>query len=183
MKKCFLIFVCIFLLCGCSGSKPEYLISGIGVDKSDDGYLLCFEAVIVNTENTEQTLKVLKGEGKTLSQAFDEIKQQSTQPLLMAHNGVIAVDKDADKNELKEICEYVKDVGITLSTYVIKTADIQKLFKTKPLSSICIGYDIMSLMKQNPPYKNRLFELASRDYNTTLPVISIKDGGLIFEEK
>lgn len=181
MKKFLLLSLVICLLCGCEKAAPEYLISGIGVQKNGKDYEVCFEAIIINTENTKQTLKVLKGKGNTIYDAAKDIKAQVTQPLLMSHSGVVAVAENINGQDLKEVCQYARRTGVTLSSYVIKTENPQKLFETKPLSSACVGYDIMGLIKQNKRYKNRIFEVISGDYKTAIPTIKVKDGGLVFE--
>lgn len=181
MKKIFLSTLVILLLCGCEKAAPEYLISGVGVSKAGEIYEVCFEAIIVNTETTKQTLKVLKGKGDTIYNAVKDIEKQVTQPLLMSHSGVIAVDEEISRGDLIEVCKYAQSSGITLSAYMIKTENADKLFETKPLSSACVGYDIMGLIKQNKRYKNRLFEVIGGDYKASLPIINVKDGGLVFE--
>ena len=181
MKKIFLLTLIILLLCGCEKAVPEYLVSGVLVDKVGDEYAVYFEAIIVNTETTKQTLKILKGKGETIYSAVEDIEKQVTQPLLMSHSGVIVVSEDISQNDLREVCEYAQNSGITLSAYMIKTENADKLFETKPLSSACVGYDIMGLIKQNIRYKNRLFEVMGGDYKASLPTINVKDGGLVFE--
>lgn len=181
MKKFFLVVVLLLLLCGCQKTKPEYLVSSIGFDKKQNNYTVFFETVIINTENTSQSLKVLKGEGESLEKAVAQIKRQCTQPLLLSHSGVIAVGEGLNRDDLKQICEYALKEEITLSAFFIKTKSAQKLLEVKPVSSACVGYDIMGLIKQNKPYKNRFFELINADFKATLPEIALKEGGLYFE--
>lgn len=181
MKKAFLILALAIILCGCQKRGPEYLVSGIGFDKTEKGYSVCFESVIINSEDTKQTVKLLKGEGKTLKSAISEIKKQCTQPLLLSHCGVLAIGDGITKDELSDIGEYCVNSGeITFSAFVIKTENAQKLLSVKPLSSISAGFDIMGLLEQNKRQKNRLFELISAGYRTALPELQVKDGGMIF---
>jgi hypothetical protein len=181
VKKCILSIILLLLLCGCQKFKPEYLVSSIGFDKVEDKYTVLFETVIINTENTSQSLKVLKGEGESIEQAVAQIKRQSTQPLLLSHSGVIAVSENITRDDLKQICEYALEQEITLSAYFVKTQNCEKLLKQKPVSSVCVGYDIMGLIKQNKPYRNRFFEIINADFNAVIPKISLKEGGLYFE--
>ncbi len=181
MKKCILAIILLLFLCGCQKSKPEYLISSIGFDKKENNYTVLYETVIINSENTSQSLKVLKGEGATINKAVVEIKRQCTQPLLLSHCGVIVVGENVKGDDLKQICEYALKEEITLSAYFVKTKNCDKLLKTKPMSSACVGYDIMGLIKQNKPYKNRFFELINSGFKADLPQISLKEGGLYFE--
>ena len=73
------------------------------------------------------------------------------------------------------------NIKLYLPTFFIKTKSAQKLLEVKPVSSACVGYDIMGLIKQNKPYKNRFFELINADFKATLPEIALKEGGLYFE--
>ncbi len=182
MKKIWLGLILILFLCGCEKTAPEYLISSIGFDSKGETYKVCFEAVIINTENTEQSVKLLKGEGETIKEAVDKIERQCTQPLLLSHCGVLAVGEDITRQQFLEICDYCYEKNeITLSAFFIKTKNAQKLLSAKPISSACVGYDIMGLIKQNKHYKNRFFEVINSDYKASIPKISLKDGGLLFE--
>ncbi len=181
MKKALWFFVLLLFLCGCEKQGPEYLVSSIGFDKVNDGYKVCFESVIINSEDTKQTVKLLKGEGQTLSMAINEIEKQCTQPLLLSHCGVLVIGDSITKNELNDIATYcVKGEQITLAAFLIRTESAQKLLSVKPLSSVAVGFDIMGLLEQSKHYKNRLFELVNSDYKIPLPSVSINDGGLIF---
>ncbi len=182
MKKIFLILVLIVSLCGCEKTGPEYLISSMGFDSIDGAYNVCFEAVIINTETTEQSVKLLKGEGKTVKEAVRQIDKQCTQPLLFAHCGVLAIGDSITKEQFKEIGDFCyREDEITLSAFFISTENAQKLLSVKPVSSICAGYDIMGLVKENKRHKNRFFEVMSSGYKAHLPRISLKDGGLRFD--
>ncbi len=182
MKKLGLIIVLLLFLCGCDRTQPEYLISSMGFDYNGGKYTACFEAVVINSENTKQTVKLLKGEGSSIKEAVKKIEKQCTQPLLMSHCGVIAVSENMPLKQFKNVCDFCYNKEeITLSAFFIKTANPQKLLSIKPLSSACVGYDIMGLIKQNPHFKNRFFEVINSDCKAKLPKITQKDGGLYFE--
>ncbi len=181
MKKLFLSLALVLFLCGCQKRGPEYLVSSMGFDKAENSYKVCFESVIINSEDTKQSVKLLKGEGQTLKAAINEIEKQCTQPLLLSHCGVLVIGDNITQNELSDIAKYcVKNEEITLSAFLIKTENAQKLLSVKPVSSLTVGFDIMGLLEQNKRYKNRLFELMNTESNTALPKVSINDGGLIF---
>ncbi len=181
MKKAFLILILALFLCGCEKRGPEYLVSSMGFDKENNYYKVCFESVIINSEDTEQSVKLLKGEGQTLKAAIKQIKEQCTQPLLLSHCGVIVIGDSISQNDLRNIVLYcIENEKITLSALLIKSENTQKLLSVKPISSLTVGFDIMGLLEQNKDFKNRLFEFAATDYSSALPKVSIKDGGLIF---
>lgn len=182
MKKGFITLAILLLLCGCQKTGPEYLVSGIGVDSSDGKYNVCFETIIVNTENTDQSVHILKGSGNTVEKAVKQIYAQCTQPLLMAHCGVVVIGENITCKQLKEVGEYCyNEDEITLSAYFVKTDNAEKLLSLNPVSSVSVAYDIMGLVKQNGNYCNRFFEVINTGYRTTLPKISIKNKGLKFD--
>ena len=184
MKKFFLIFALAFLLCGCQKTGPEYLVSGIGFDSKDGKYNVCFETIIINTENTAQTVRLLKGERDTVKNAVRQINAQCTQPLLMAHCGVVVIGEDITYNQLKEVGDYCyNEDEITLSAYFVRTDNAEKLFSLKPISSASVGYDVMGLVKRNKRFNNRVFEVVNSDYKATVPRISIKEKGIKFDEQ
>ena len=182
MKKILFVWILMFVLCGCEQTGPEYLISSMGFDYSNGQYEVCFEAVVINSENTDQTVKLLKGRGDSVENAVKEIKKQCTQPLLLSHCGVIAINQNMRDIHFKKVCDFCyQEEQITLSAFFIKSENPQKLLSTKPLSSVSAGYDIMGLLKQNKHYKNRFFEVINSNYKTVLPTVNRKDGGLCFE--
>lgn len=182
MKRIFLLLLVLGLLCGCEKTGPEYLVSSIGFDSDGREYNVSFEAIIINSENTEQALKVLKGKGKTIDEAVKEIDRQCTQPLLLSHCGVIIIGDGITKKQFSDIKSYCYSSDpITLSAFFIKSKNAQQLLSAKPLSSACVGYDIMGLLKQNKQYKNRFFEVISNEYNAVLPRIELGKEGLYFE--
>ena len=182
MKRLIFIVILLLLLCGCDNTQPEYLVSSMGFDYNGGKYTVCFESVVVNSENTNQTVKLLKGEGSSIEKAVSVIKKQCTQPLLMSHCGVIAVSENMPLKQFKNVCDFCyKRDEITLSAFFIKTDNPQELLSVKPLSSACVGYDIMGLLKQNSNFKNRFFEVVNSGYKARLPKITEKDGGLYFE--
>lgn len=183
MKKIALTLLLMLFLCGCEKTGPEYLISSMGFDSTKGVYNVCFEAVIINTETTEQSVRLLKGSGNTVEDAVKEIDAQITQPLMLSHCGVIAIGNSINNKQLHEIGEfcYSRD-EITLSAFFVRTENALQLLSVKPVSSVCAGYDIMGLIEQNKPYKNRFFEIINSDYEAALPQISLMDGGLCFDK-
>lgn len=181
MKKILLILIVVGFLCGCEKTKPEYLVSSIGFEYENHNYNVYFESVIINSENTEQTIKVLKGSGKSIEKAVAQIHRQCTQPLLLSHCGIIVVQNNTSQKVFEEICDYCySEEQITLSAYFINTPNVEKLLSVKPISSACVGYDIMGLLEQNKNCKNRFYEILNNNYKVDLPIISLKDGGVYF---
>ncbi len=187
MKKVLLCLFLLIFLSGCQKSKPEYLISSIGIDTKNQQYNICFEAVIINSENPEQKLMLLKGSGDTIEQAVAQINRQCTQPIMLSHCALIAIGEGVTRNQLNEILEYCyqKD-EITLSAFFITTQNAEKLLSQEPVSSVCVGYDIMGLIEQysklkNKNFKNRFFEVMALKEQSTLPKITLKEKGYYLE--
>ncbi len=182
MKKLLFVLVSICLLCGCENNQPQYLISSMGFDYSKGEYQVCYEAIVINSENTDQTLKLIEGRGDSVKEAVDEIKKQSTQSLLLSHCGVVAIDEQMPNIQFGEVCEFCYgQEELTLSAFFVRSENVKKLLSTKPVSSACAGYDIMGLLKQNKQFKNRFFEVINLGYDSVLPTVNQKDGGLYFE--
>ncbi len=182
MKKLMILLLCPLLLCGCRQKPQEYLITAIGADYDGGLYTLYFEAVITNTEKDSQKREVLTAKGRTLLKTVEQLEKQATLPLLMSHCGVVAVGKGISRTKLLGIMRYCKENrNIPLSIQFIETESPQKLFQTEPISSISVGYDLVSMMrKTEKPLKNRLFEIY-KSQSPVLPKITLTEKGYCFE--
>ncbi len=186
MKKIIIMLMLTLFLCGCGDKPQEYLVTAIGVDYDKALYTVSFEAVVVNTEAEGQQRVLLTGQGRTLIKAIDEVKKQTTQPLLLSHCGVVAVGKGISQQKLGGIMRYCKEEkDITLSIRFLKTENAAELLKTEPISSVSVGYDLMSLFdaqkQQNKDIKNRLFEIYEQ-LSPILPTIKTNETGYYFEK-
>lgn len=187
MKKCVFAVFLLLLLCGCQKTKPEYIISSIGFDSKDGKFNTCFEAIILNSEKDDQELKLLSGSGKTVEQSISKIKRQCTQPLLLSHCAVLAVGESVSKKQLNQIYDYCYNQReITLSAVFVKTENAKKLLSRKPVSTVCVGYDVLGLLEQysnfkNVNFKNRYFEIMALRTKVTLPNIALTKEGYYFE--
>lgn len=182
MKKLFILLLIPFLLCGCKQKPQEYLITAIGADYDDGLYSIYFEAIITNTQQDGQQRKIMVGQDRTLLKAIAQIEKQATQSLLMSHCGVVAVGNGISRTKLLGIMRYCKENrNIPLSIQFIKTETAEKLFKTEPISSTSVGYDLVSMMQKiNKPLKNRLFEIYTNQ-SPVLPKLSLTEKGYYFE--
>ncbi len=182
MKKLFIILLCPLLLCGCRQKPQEYLITAIAADYNGGLYTVYYEAVIINTENSGQKREILTASGRTLLETIAQIEKQTTLPLLMSHCGIVAVGKGITRTKLRGIMKYCKENrDITLSVQFIKTDNPEQLLKTEPLSSISVGYDLVSLIRtQKRNLKNRLFEIY-KNQNPILPELNLTEKGYYFE--
>lgn len=72
------------------------IVIGIGLDKTDDGMLLSAQIVVggaSSTPGSASSYDVLEGEGKTLSEAFDNLSQKTATLPSYAHCNVMFVGK------------------------------------------------------------------------------------------
>jgi hypothetical protein len=169
-------------LCGCRQKPQEYLVTAIGADYNSGLYTLYFETVITNTEKEGQKREILTAKGRTLLETFKKIDKQATLPLLTSHCGVVAVGKGISRTKLLGIMRYCKENrDIPLSIQLIITDNPEKLLKTEPISSISVGYDLVSMMrKTDKTLKNRLFEIY-KSQSPVLPKITLTEKGYYFE--
>lgn len=187
MKKCVFAVFLLLLLCGCQKTKPEYIISSIGFDSKNGNFETCFEAIVLNSEKDEQELKILSGSGKTVEQSISKIKRQCTQPLLLSHCAAVAVGESVSEKQLNQIYDYCYNQReITLSAVFVKTENAKKLLSRKPVSTVCVGYDVLGLLEQYSEFKkvnfkNRYFEIMALRADVVLPKIALTKEGYYFE--
>lgn len=178
MKKTVLFFslaMIVFSFCGCSAKeaiasdKQEYIVSAIGFDRENTKVKMFLETVIVNSDDLspKKNSKLIFGTGKTVEEAFAKITAKTTQPLMFSHCGVVAIGEGITAKQLENIYDfcYEKD-EINLAAMFILTPKAEKLFSLKPLSSVAMGYDIMSMTEvisedRGINFKNLLYEIES----------------------
>lgn len=173
MKRiiCILISLCLILsLCSCAKTKPlsarteEYIVSALGFEQNGDKISLFVEAIVVGTEGSASTeAKIIKGEAKSLKEAFSEVNKRIAQPLLLAHCAVIVLGENLSAKRLGEVYDYCyNEEEITLSVFAVATKSAEALLKTKPVSSVAVGYDMAGLIElqaKRLEFQNRLYEI------------------------
>jgi len=177
MKKLFVCFGLLSLLllplCGCfSGAATtagghKYLISAIGFDY-DEEITVTIEAVAVNSEDAAGKKRILiGGSGKTPEEAMKKAQQKATQPFDLSHCGAIIIGEGIKGRKFDEICDYCYDTDeITFSVYMVAAENAEKLLKPDPVSSVAVGYDIMSMLDReeestHTDFKNSLYEVTA----------------------
>ena len=182
MKKLLILLLCPLLLCGCEQKPNGYLITTIAIDYDGGLYTVWYEAIITNTEKSDQKREVISARGFTYKEAMREIEKQATEGLILSHCGVVIVGDGVTRTKLGGIMRYCKEHGdITLSIQFLRCGNIEKLLKTDPISSISVGYDLVSMLKtQKSNEKTRLFEIY-KNQNPILPKIKLTEKGYYFE--
>lgn len=172
MKKVIFLslIICVFL-CGCknvnifSSEEPEYLVSAIGFKEGFSGQKTIFlESIVINTEDTEAEKKriTLKGKGDSLEESYLNAKEKAVQPINLSHCSVVILKENSNFDFFEEVCDfcYNKD-PINLAAFFIYTPDIKELLNQDPISSISVGFDIMSRLSSTQNYKNRFYQIES----------------------
>lgn len=194
------IFFCVvgifFVLSGCSAKeaiasdKQEYIVSSIGFDNANDDIKIIIEAVVVNTDDLKEQkeTRIITGEGENPDEAYGNIISKITQPLSLGHNAVTVIGESITPEQLELIFEFLKETPqINIATMLIFSENAEELLSQKAVSSVAVGYDIMSMIevgeeKQGTVFKNRLYEvvaLNSKPMKTFwIPHISFNDEGI-----
>ena len=183
MKKLSGLILCVclvFSLCGCSAreaissDKQEYIVASLGFDKKDNRYAMFLEAIVVNTEdmNADKQNIVIAGMGDSIEQAYSQIISKITQPLSLGHNAVTVIGRSVDSRMLKEILNYCSEnKELNIGTMLISTESAEKLLECESVSSVAVGYDLMSMLevweeKTGQLMENRLYEAKSKTQKT-----------------
>ena len=209
MKKVLGLILCVsvlFFLCGCSAmeaissDKQEYIVASLGFDKQEGNYAMFMEAIVVNTEdmNAGKQNTVLEGIGGSIDEAYSQIISKITQPLSLGHNAVTVIGKSVDAEMFKEILNYCSEnKELNIGSMLIFTESAEKLLASKPISSVAVGYDLISMLEvweeeTGQSIENRLYEVKSKTrkpFNVfSLPYIEVKgaefsfDGLTVFED-
>ncbi len=175
MKRFAILFcavVMFFVLSGCSAKeaiasdKQEYIVSSLGFDNSKGDIKMIIEAIVVNTDDLEEEKesRIITGEGENPDEAYSKIISKITQPLSLGHNAVTVIGESVTPEQLNLIFEFLRETPqINIATMLIFSENAEELLSVKAVSSVAVGYDIMSMIevteeKQGTIFKNRLYE-------------------------
>ena len=196
MKKVLGLIFCVLLvlfLCGCSAGeaissdKQEYIVASLGFDKKDSKYAMFLEAIVVNTEdmNADKQNIVLQGAGESIEEAYSQIICKITQPLSLGHNAVTVIGRSVDSRMLKEILNYCSENNeLNIGTMLVSADSAEKLLECESISSVAVGYDLMSMLEvweeeTGQLIENRLYEVKGKTQKTfnvfSLPYVEVKE--------
>ncbi len=175
MKKilCLLLIFAPFLLCGCSAretiasDKQEYIVAALGFDGVGSEIKMMIEAIVVNTDelSEEKESRLISGTGATVYEAYSEIISKITQPLSLGHNAVTVIGEGITSEQLREIFSFYRENNqINVATMPVYTKNAAKLLSSEAISSVAVGFDIMSMIEvteeqKGTLFKNRLYEI------------------------
>lgn len=195
--KILTVAMLLFFLCGCSAKeavaadRQEYIVSALGFDKENGKINMILEVLVVNSEDLklEKENKVISGKADTVEGAFTDLKQKITQPLMFSHCAAVVIGKNVEQGTLKEVFDFCyKTDEINLAAMFVYSENAEKLLSQKPVSSVSVGYDIMSMTEiANKKIKNRFYEIEAvrnDSFKTfAIPVIKLSDKWFEFEGK
>ena len=175
MKKIILTSLCLCLLCGCSNVRRivsqngRYLVSAIGIDKAESGVLVSLEAVVVNSQDSEQDIKprVFEGRGENVETAFKEASLKTAKSFDLSHCAIIVLGQNISDKITEEVYDFCfKNSELTVSVGFVSSENANTLLNQKPISDITVGYEIATMLEtqysQNKiAFNNRFFEIAN----------------------
>lgn len=175
MKRLILTAVCLCLLCGCSNARRivsqngRYLVSAIGVDKAENGVLISLEAIVINSQDSEQEIKpqVFEADGDNIESAFKAATEKTAKPFDLSHCAIIVLGQDLNSKNQKDIYDFCfRNLELTVSVGFVSAESANTLLKQKPISDITVGYEIVTMLEtqyseNKIAFKNRFFEIGN----------------------
>lgn len=159
MKRWLLLLSICFSLTGCA-KKIEIselgVVSGIGIDKSDQGYLLTAQVVNPSSVagNHFDTLPVysISAEGKTLFEAYRELSTLTAKVLYLPHISVIVISEEIAKEGIDPVLDFTlrnvmirPNISLTVANntsaqnilHVLSSSEQIPINQIDALSSVC----------------------------------------------
>lgn len=113
MFKKILIIISLFLLTGCYDHKELNtiaILTATEINKVDDEFIV--SAQVVNPQSPDKTISVqapfiiYEGKGKTIQEAYRQIKLQSSRFLYPSHMEIIIVNEKIAKEDISQIIDF-----------------------------------------------------------------------------
>jgi len=194
----FLFWLMLLSFSGCSAReaiashKQEYIVTAIGFSSCENGIKMILEAVVVNSDDLDsgKETRLFEGTGKTIDEAFSKINRKTTQPLMFSHTGAVILSDGLGENQIKEIYDFCyKTDEINLATMFVSTEDSEELLSCETVSSVGVGFDVMSLIEvvsqeKGIDPKNLFYEIENArnkpQETVYMPVISVENKEFFF---
>ncbi|MBR6510049.1 MAG: hypothetical protein IKT38_05540 [Clostridia bacterium] len=179
--------ICFLSLSGCSGGNKfsaathKYILSAIGFDK-ENGYLtVTLEAVVINSEESADNSKrvVISGKSKRVYDAFKLALTKAVEPLETGHCTTIILGKNIKGKCLENILIFLNEKqNVNPAISLVSADNALKLLKTEPVSSVAIGYDLLSMQSSisrhfNIKFENRLYNFLNETQILLIPYFKI----------
>ncbi len=194
MKKIFLLFILTFLLSGCydyNELNDLAIISGIGIDYTNDKYEVTFEIMSTKKEGDSSSASTssytVSSKGKTVFEAFSNNGNIMDKVPYYDHVEVVVIDEEVAKNHLEEVAEFLirnskfrNEVYLTISSNTKAKDLLSASFKEKPdASSFIVGLLEHSSNSSSAGYYDIFTEtlnnILTKGKDARLPVFTLKD--------
>ena len=176
MKKILLLII--FITTGCTqytDLKDLSIIKSIGIEYHDT-YTIYAQVYDVINKNNNPTTKIIKAYGKTIKEAFINLKTISNKKLYYSHTDLLIFDTLLQNNNYDEIINYIinnndfrNDYLVIVSSDVYNTLDnskydeIESLIKTNNLTT---KINFINLI--NDYINNKAFIISKIDYDNNI---------------
>ena len=159
MIKKFFIISLLFLLTGCYDQKELNTIAimtATEINKIDNEYIVNVQ--VVNPQSSDKTVNIqapfimYEGKGKTIHEAYRQIKLQSSRYLYPNHMEILIVNQNLAKEDISEIIDFflrIPDVRTEFYVLIGKNKNILNI--TTPIDDVS-GLSIVDTMKTNNKY-------------------------------
>ena len=182
IKKIFLITI-IFLLTGCYDQKELNniaIMTATEINKTDDEFIINVQ--VVNPQSSDKTVNIqvpfvmYTGKGKTIHEAYREIKRQSSRFLYPNHMQILIINENLAKENINQIIDFflrVPDIRTEFNVLIGKNENILNI--TTPIDDVS-GTSILETMKTNNKYLGvtnfvTFNDLANMNLNKNLQII------------
>lgn len=158
MFKKSIIFLFIFLLTGCYDYKELNditILTATEINKIDNEYIV--NAQVVNpqskdTVNVQAPFIIYEGKGKTIQEAYRQIKLQSSRFLYPNHLQLLIINENLAKEDIKEIIDYylrIPHVRTEFNIIIGRNENILNI--TTPIDDVSAS-SIVDTMETNNKY-------------------------------
>ena len=200
MKKIIIVLLLIIVTTGCYNYveiNNLVIISGIGIDYKGDNYYVTFESLYQNKESSDSNFEkgILKnGQGKTISQAFDNLTLSLEKEPYFAHLKVVVISKEIANNHMKEFFDFFlrnNDIRNIFSLVVSSDESPEEILKSSnkyfPVASEKIKSILENNIYSNYISKNKYFKkiasnYLSEDKNISLSTIKLDNDNIILDK-
>lgn len=184
--KLFLLVPFLFLSTGCfdyNELNKLALVTGLSIDKKNNVYEVGI--LVADSKKDNDSNIVIKGKGKTLSEALKEIELSSPKKLYLGHLGVVIISDSIAKNGLNEIADFlIRDPESAKRFYMVLAKDSKAIDGLKVISPN-LSFESQSLYQNikissesqaislNVPFIDFVETLVTEGENGVIPSIKI----------
>lgn len=200
LNKIIILVLYIFLFSSCKIKEIEdyLLISGIGIDYSNESFIVTLEVYEdSNGEATDVKTYCISGKGRKIGLAFKDIYQKTDKDIFLNHCRICILGENILKEKLEETFDFIiADATIRSTIYftVAKGCDASNIYNNQ---DICISENILNKINKAKNYGGIYTKCAYNDVMNTvlsnrvdlvLPTISVDNdivfnGGVLIKNK